>query len=199
MKRWRPLLWFGAVVLFEMVKRRMQKSMGPFTLQQFTVALKPVADAVEKETGIKASYGIAQAAHESRMGNSALSSPGAGLMIFPVNGTGPANNLFGFTAEVGTYWRTRSNPYVEMPTKEWDKASKSYITVRRPFRAYASWDLSYRDWARLMQTTHYAGALKALKGGTFEQFAQALLDAHYATDPKYKIALMGVGKSMGLA
>lgn len=155
----------------------------PKSKAEFFTLLRPVALAVERETGIKADLGMVQAAHESAYGTSGL--------------TQKARNLFGFTAELGTYWRTQGKAFIEMPTTEW-KAAGAYKTTR-PFRSYASWDESYRDWARLMQTPHYSKALPLAKAGNLKGFAAALQAAGYATDPSYAVKLEGVARAAGLA
>ena len=178
-------------------------------LNDFLDRLYPVAKQVQKEIGLNAVLGMGEAAHESNYGLSKLSDPSAILAVITDDSKGAAgiqqraaNNLFGFTAEPGTYWRTQKLPYVLMPTNEWrpkkdgngnvlkdskgNPISETYKTTR-PFRAYASWEESYRDWARLMQTDRYnkAGALDALKTGNTIAFADALNKAGYATDPFY--------------
>ena len=189
-----------------------QKSKGKSLLGSRTVSasadfvkkLWPIAKAYENQTGIKAFLGMAEASEESNYGLSQLASPPRTL---GTPGTGGGNNLFGITAEPGTYWRDQGHPYVEMPTHEWLKnepgspyydASKpegSIIKVAmvRPFRAYPSWAASYADWGRLMQTQHYvdAGALAALKSGNPQEFGAALNRAGYASDPNYGLKVEG--------
>lgn len=161
-------------------------------IQQFLATLKPIADKVEEETGAAGVIGMAEASDESAWGVSQLADPNARLTILPAGTTGPANNIFGFTAEEGTYWRKQNRPYVLMPTKEYvqdpdNPGQKKIVTVNRPFRAYSNWDESYRDWVRLMQTTHYvqAGAWDALQAGDAQAFGAALNRAGYATNPNY--------------
>ena len=168
-----------AVVLFMANEKKSRKR----SKAEFFTLLRPVARAVESETGIKADIGMLQAAHESAFGNSGL--------------TKKANNLFGFTAELGTYWRTRKLPFVLMPTSEYLKGK--WVRVERPFRAYTSWEDSYRDWARLMQTRRYPEALAAARAGNLNAFAEALYRAGYATDPGYAAKLQGLARSTGLA
>lgn len=165
-------------------------------VKNFKEKLGPIAAKVEAETGIKAKLGMGQAAHESAYGTSLLSRPDAVLTIMRDNvqgpSKGPANNLFGFTAEPPTYWRKQGRPFVSMNTHEYKAGAR--ITLERPFRAYQSWEESYRDWARLMQTEHYvkAGALDALKAGDSAAFAKAMGKAGYATDPNYEAKIARV-------
>lgn len=170
-------------------------------MDSFKKALGPVAAAVERETGIKATIGLGQAAHESAYGASGLSSPASRLNVIDNTGkvlrVGPANNFFGFTAETGTYWRSQNRPFVNMPTTEW-KNGLAYKTTR-PFRAYATPEESYRDWARLMQTEAYtkAGAPAALRAGDIGAFAEAMTKIGYATDPKYAAKITRIISTIG--
>lgn len=194
--------------------------------------LRPIAAKVEREggtapggyavpAGIRADPGVIQSAHESAWGGSGLSSPASRLEILNKDGlvrVGPANNLFGFTAELGTYWRSRNLPFVIMDTHEWvepakvlttdvvveqlnPKTGKVKVRRKRPFRAYDSWEASYLDWARLMHTDHYvkAGALDALRRGDLKGHAAAMARAGYATDPNYAASLERVGREISLA
>ncbi len=170
-------------------------------MDTFKKTLSPVAQAVERETGFKATLGLGQAAHESAYGSSGLSSAVSSLNVIDNDGkilrVGPANNFFGFTAELGTYWRSQNKPFVLMPTTEW-KNGLAYKTTR-PFRAYATPEESYRDWARLMQTDGYvkAGAPAALKAGDIAAFAEAMKKIGYATDPTYAQKITRVISSIG--
>lgn len=179
------LLVLSGFAAYIIVMQRNQASSAsvPTSKAEFFTRLRPIASAVEAETGIKADLGMTQAAHESAYGTSQL--------------TQKSNNLFGFTAELGTYWRTQGRPYVEIPTTEYAAGGQSKLT--RPFRAYASWEESYRDWARLMQTPHYANALSAARRGDLKGFATALQSAGYATDPLYAAKLESVARAGGLA
>lgn len=204
----RPLLVLMLLVMLRKLTNESGRTiLGSRTmevLKRFKDRLGGVAKAVQKESGISADLGLGQAAHESANGDSALASPNASLDILNSKGLirkGPAHNYFGFTAELGTYWRSQDRPFVMMETSEWvekplptDKVltgpnSNGLYHVRRvrPFRAYASPEESYRDWARLMQTPNYvnAGVLDALKRNDSQGFGAALLRAKYATDPKY--------------
>ena len=205
-KKYRPLLILGALLAYQAWKMYKGTAvLGTRTseaMQTFKDKLTPIAQQVEKELGISAKIGMTQAAHESGYGSSQLSRNDVSLTIKPGGRLGPANNLFGFTAEPATYWRKQNLEYVEMPTTEWKKDAAtgkavSYKTVR-PFRAYQSWELSYRDWARLMQTQHYvdAGGLAALKAGNIDAFAIAMNKAGYATDPNYGAKLVKVSQAM---
>lgn len=215
LKPWTPWI-IGAAVLLVLYLNELEQTAGAgssedhpmqgFTKQTFVAKLQPIANQVEQETGIKAVLGIAQAAHESAWGNSLLAN---GQLEDGATGQPRyANNLFGFTADVGTYWRSQGQPFVNAVTHEWvdqlgpgmtlvkqDPSGKLYVEMRRPFRAYDGWEQSYRDWARLMQTKHYvdAGVLDALRSGDLQAWSAAIDRAKYATDPRYGSEVAGVG------
>lgn len=179
-------------------------------IKDFTDALNPTATAVENETGISARLGIIQAALESGYGGSDLSRPTAKLTVLPSNVVGPAYNIFGF--KCGDAWLKAGKPYVLVPTTDYYAVGQKMpngeiATVPNqalkwpaPFRAYASWDESYRDWARLMQTSGYVadGALAALQADDLSQFGVAL-SKRYAPNQNYGDRLASRADAMGLA
>lgn len=125
------------------------------------------ARAVEAETGLPASFILAQAAHESGWGR---------REIRHADGAS-ANNLFGIKAGPG--WK---GAVAEVTTTEYVGGEPRRMTQR--FRAYASAEESFRDFARLMQgNARYRQVLAS--GGNAERYAQALQSAGYATDPDY--------------
>lgn len=139
--------------------------------QKFAEKIRPAALAIEAETGIPWSFAMIQAGHESRWGESRL--------------TVEANNLFGVTGES---WAKAGKPVYFITTKEFAK-DKSWYEVKRPFRKYASWEESLRDWASLL-VRRYPQAVDAAKAGNFSGFAQCLQEGGYATDPKYATKLV---------
>lgn len=176
----------------------------------FRRKLGPIAAAVEAELGIKARVGLIQSALESSWGASYL--------------TVKANNLFGFT---GDSWKAAGRPIYEIQTKEYEiqqfanaaqipagsqvvevhvdtkdprnnhVKAKVPVMIVRPFRSYASWDDSYRDWARLISSTpRYKKALAAARSGDVAAFAAEIQAAGYATDPNYGAKLLAVAKSI---
>lgn len=179
-------------------------------IDAFTAQLGPIADQVESETGISARLGQVQAALESSYGSSALSRPDAQLTILPAGVVGPAYNIFGF--KCGDAWLKAGNPYVLVPTVDYYKkgqkmpdgniatADNQPLKWPAPFRAYASWEMSYRDWARLMQIPTYVndGSLAALKADDLKQFGAAL-GIHYAPNQNYAQRIADRAAEMGLA
>ena len=152
------------------------------------------ARAAEAQTGIPASFMVAQAAHESGWGRRDIR-----------NADGSSsNNLFGIKA--GANW---TGPVAEVMTTEYvgGKAQK----VMAKFRSYESTDASFRDYAKLMKDSpRYAGVVGSfavtkaapkqtdgIQLATYNptsasssdanaaKFARGLQQAGYATDPAY--------------
>lgn len=124
------------------------------------------ARAAEAQTGIPATFMIAQAAHETGWGRKE---------IRHADGS-PAYNLFGIKAGAG--WK---GPVAEITTTEFVDGRAHKVVAR--FRAYASHAESFADYARLMKNSpRYAAVTQA---DTPREFAQGLQNAGYATDPAY--------------
>ena len=125
------------------------------------------AAGAEAETGIPAAFMVAQAAHESGWGKREIRN---------ADGTS-ANNLFGIKA--GAAWKGKVATV--MTTEVVDGQPRK---VMAKFRAYASYDESFRDYAQLMKNNpRYAKVVAA--GNSAQGFAQGLQRAGYATDPAY--------------
>lgn len=150
------------------------KTMANFEQRkQFKKTMEPIANAIEREFGIKPVITITQSAHESNWGKSEL--------------TKKANNLFGFTK--GSW----IGDTINMPTREY--IAGQWITVARPFRAYESWYDSVKNWAEIISSaSRYSEAYKFAKIGDLKSFAVAVAKGGYATDPKYAQKLIGVAK-----
>lgn len=126
---------------------------------------------IEKETGIPASYMVGQAGHETGWGQ------------FEIKGRGgkPSYNLFGIKA--GPNWK---GPVAEVTTTEYVNGVAEKKVAK--FRAYGSYDESFRDYARLItQSPRYAQASQ--QTGSAMAFASSLQKAGYATDPNYATKL----------
>ena len=125
------------------------------------------AAGAEAETGIPATFMVAQAAHESGWGRREIKN---------ADGTS-AHNLFGIKAGAG--WTGKVTQV--MTTEVIDGEPRK---VMAKFRAYASYDESFRDYANLMKNNpRYAKVVAA--GNNAQGFAQGLQRAGYATDPAY--------------
>ena len=132
------------------------------------------ARAAEALSGIPAAFTVAQAAHESAWGQREIKNADGST----------SHNLFGIKAGAG--W---SGPVAEITTTEWIGGEPQKVTAK--FRAYASYDEAFRDYARLMKDSpRYAGAVAQAtsapaSAASAHGFAAALQRAGYATDPAY--------------
>lgn len=129
------------------------------------------ANRIEQQTGIPAAYLIGQAGHETGWGQHQIKLP---------NGQS-ANNLFGIKA--GASWK---GPVAEVTTTEYVNGVAEKRVAR--FRAYASVEASFSDYARLItESPRYAQV--ARQTGSAAAFASSLQQAGYATDPQYAAKL----------
>ncbi len=125
------------------------------------------ARAAERQTGIPASFMVAQAALETGWGRKEINH---------ADGS-PSYNLFGIKAGPG--WR---GPVAEVTTTEFIGGKPQKVVAR--FRAYGSHAESFADYARLMKDSpRYQPVLAA--AGSATGFAEGLQKAGYATDPAY--------------
>jgi flagellar protein FlgJ len=139
-----------------------EKGAAGFVQQHTDAAAK-----AESATGIPAAFMIAQAAHETGWGRKE---------IRHADGT-PAHNLFGIKA--GANW---NGPVAEVTTTEYIGGVARKVTAK--FRAYASYEESFADYARLMKDSpRYAPVVAS--AGNASAFAHGLQKAGYATDPAY--------------
>jgi peptidoglycan hydrolase FlgJ len=135
--------------------------------EQFLRLHQQSAAGAEAETGIPAAFMVAQAAHESGWGRREIKN---------ADGSS-AHNLFGIKA--GASWSGQTT--VVATTEVVDGQPRK---VMAKFRAYASYDESFRDYAQLMKANpRYANVVAA--GNNAQGFAQGLQRAGYATDPAY--------------
>ena len=122
---------------------------------------------VAAESGIPASFMLGQAGHETGWGRHEIRSRGGA----------PSHNLFGIKA--GGDWKGRTT---DVTTTEY-VGGKPHKTVAK-FRAYDSYDESFRDYARLINDNpRYATARQ--KTSSAQAYAVELKRAGYATDPAY--------------
>ena len=129
------------------------------------------ARAAEAQTGIPASFMVAQAAHESGWGRHEIKNADGSTSF----------NVFGIKAGPG--WTGR---VAEVTTTEFIDGTARKVTAK--FRAYDSYEASFNDYARLMKDSPRYGRVvaDASAGATGAAgFAQGLQRAGYATDPAY--------------
>ncbi|MDP9044030.1 MAG: flagellar assembly peptidoglycan hydrolase FlgJ [Pseudomonadota bacterium] len=132
------------------------------------------AAGAEAQTGIPAAFMVAQAAHESGWGRHEIRN---------ADGSN-SHNLFGIKA--GANWKGKTATAVT--TEVVDGAPRKVVAR---FRAYSSYDESFRDYANLMKDNpRYAKVVAA--GSSPQAFAQGLQRAGYATDPAYAAKLTRV-------
>lgn len=136
-------------------------------VQDFIVKHDSAAKSAQAATGIPASFMIAQAAHESGWGKREI-----------LNKDGSSsNNIFGIKA--GANW---TGKVAEVTTTEYIDGKPQRVTAK--FRAYASHEEAFKDYANLLTKNDRYRDVVA-KSGTAEGFARGLQKAGYATDPEY--------------
>jgi flagellar protein FlgJ len=132
------------------------------------------AIAAAAQSGIPAAFMIGQAAHETGWGRHE---------IRRADGSS-SHNLFGIKAGAG--W---TGPVAEVTTTEYVLGEPQKVTAK--FRAYASNEESFRDYARMLKDSpRYAGVVAQAvqapaSAASAAGFAQGLQRAGYATDPAY--------------
>ena len=133
--------------------------------QQFIERLVPHAQELQDGYGVLPSIILGQAILESNWGKSTLASK--------------YNNLFGIKA----YGDQKK---VSLETKEF--VNEKWITIQGDFKVYDSWEQSMDDHTQLfVQGVDWNPALyeKVITATNYQEAAQALQDAGYATDPGY--------------
>jgi flagellar protein FlgJ len=143
----------------------------PASAQEFVALHTEAAKKAEGASGIPASFMVAQAAHETGWGKK---------HIRMADGSN-SFNLFGIKAGAG--WKGATT---EVVTTEYVNGEPRKLSQR--FRAYSSYDESFADYARLMQTSpRYQNVMSDLvaHAGDGKHFAMGLQRAGYATDPAY--------------
>lgn len=144
------------------------------TPEEFISALLPAAKESCAESGIPASFTVADAALESGWGAHC-----------------PGYNLFGVKA--GNGWR---GAVTTQRTREYVGGYPEIIVAK--FRAYDTWLDSIRDHAAFIKgNQRYRLALTGKRDGI--DFAQQIAIAGYATDPNYagKVAAIIVKHNLG--
>jgi len=125
------------------------------------------AKAAEAETGIPATFMVAQAAHESGWGRHEIRNADGSTSF----------NLFGIKA--GSDWK---GPTTTVTTTEVVNGQPRKVQAK--FRAYESYEESFKDYARLMKDNPRYSKVVA-SGSSAQGFASGLQRAGYATDPEY--------------
>jgi flagellar protein FlgJ len=134
--------------------------------KDFVNRVWPHAVQASKATGIPPQFLVAQSALESGWGKSEIRNPDGS----------PSFNLFGIKA--GKSW---TGSTVEAKTSEYIDGEPRQVVAR--FRAYGSYEESFRDYAALLRSSPRYGDVIGSQDGT--EFARRLQQAGYATDPMY--------------
>lgn len=154
----------------------------PASAKEFVNRVWPQAVEASRSTGIPPQFVVAHAALESGWGRSEIR-----------NADGSSShNLFGIKA--GKNW---SGPTVDAVTTEYVDGQPQQSVGR--FRAYASYDEAFRDYAGLLRSNpRYSGVIGSQDGA---EFAKGLQRAGYATDPAYadKLTRIISGPSLRMA
>jgi flagellar protein FlgJ len=133
------------------------------------------ASKIEKTSGIPASYMLGQAGHET----------GWGKFEIKQKGGAPSFNLFGIKAGAG--W---TGKVAEVTTTEYVNGVAEKKVAK--FRAYDSYEDSFKDYARMISDSPRYAKVKAqvqTGAGSAHAFASGLQKAGYATDPEYAAKL----------
>jgi flagellar protein FlgJ len=140
---------------------------APVSAGEFVARHTEAARRAETATGIPATFMVAQAAHETGWGRKEIRMADGSNSF----------NLFGIKASAD--WK---GPVARITTTEFvgGQPKKTLQT----FRAYSSYQESFADYARLMQTSPRYRDVVA-QAGDARGFAQGLQRAGYATDPAY--------------
>jgi peptidoglycan hydrolase FlgJ len=142
----------------------------------FVEKVSAEAKTVAAQTGLPAEYMVGQAALESGWGRSEIKA---------ADGT-QSFNLFGIKA--GRNWTGKT---IEVTTTEYINGAPQKVKAK--FRAYDSYAEGFADYAKLIQNNpRYAGVRQA---GSATEFARALQQGGYATDPAYAQKLAGTIQS----
>ena len=128
---------------------------------------RATAERVAQDSGIPASFMLGQAGHETGWGKGEIRHKDGSA----------AYNLFGIKA--GKNW---TGKVAEVTTTEYINGVARKVTAK--FRAYDSYEDSFRDYARLINDNpRYEKARE--KVGSAVAYATELQKAGYATDPEY--------------
>ncbi|MDE2418587.1 MAG: flagellar assembly peptidoglycan hydrolase FlgJ [Burkholderiales bacterium] len=130
-----------------------------------------IASKVEQSSGIPASFMLGQAGHET----------GWGKFEIKHKGGAPSFNLFGIKAGAG--W---TGKVAEVTTTEYVNGVAQKKIAK--FRAYDSYEDSFKDYANLISGSPRYAKAKAQTGSAYA-FANGLQKAGYATDPDYAAKL----------
>ena len=140
---------------------------SPKGLDAFVQHHRATAERVAQDSGIPASFMLGQAGHETGWGKGEIRHKDGSA----------AYNLFGIKA--GKSW---TGKVAEVTTTEYINGVARKVTAK--FRAYDSYEDSFRDYARLINDNPRYEKARG-KVGSAVAYATELQKAGYATDPEY--------------
>lgn len=138
----------------------------PASAREFVGRVWPHAVEASRSTGVPPQFLVAHSALESGWGRSEIRRPDGSS----------SHNLFGIKA--GKSW---TGPTAEATTTEYVDGQPRQSVER--FRAYASYEEAFRDYASLLRNNARYSAVIGSQDGT--EFARRMQQAGYATDPMY--------------
>jgi peptidoglycan hydrolase FlgJ len=147
--------------------------------RDFVAKIWPQAVEAAAATGMPAQFIVAQAALETGWGKAEIKRPDGSSSY----------NLFGIKA--GASWQGDS---VEVATTEYVNGKP--VATNEKFRAYGSYAEAFADYATLLRDKpRFSGVLESADG---MDFAEAMQQSGYATDPMYGAKLLRIiqGKTL---
>lgn len=168
--------------------------------QQFLDYLVQAAVRTENKLLIPAEVTVLQGIHESGWGSSKLAREG--------------KNLYGIKDQAKDSW---TGPFILM--KGWEILKGKRVEAVMKWRKYETWDASTEDHAqffyankRYAKAIGWAKSIANVRAGSFHQtviekgeapvlwldFAKAIHEAGYATDPKYVDKLIAIDQAYGI-
>ena len=155
---------------------------GPKGREDFVKHHHAAAARVAQDSGIPASFMLGQAGHETGWGKSEIRNKDGSNSF----------NLFGIKAGKG--W---TGKVAEVTTTEYVNGQPRKVTAR--FRAYDSYEDSFKDYARLINDNPRYEKARA-KTHSAVAYAAELQKAGYATDPQYATKLSrAIQSTVGVA
>ncbi len=140
---------------------------SPQGLNDFVRSHAGAAERVAQASGIPAAYMLGQAGHETGWGKSEIRNADGSNSF----------NLFGIKAGKG--W---TGKVAEITTTEYIDGVPRKVVAK--FRAYGSFEESFRDYAQLINNSPRYEKARA-QTGSAQAYASELQKAGYATDPQY--------------
>lgn len=150
-----------------------QQVHAPKGRDNFVLHHSAAAERVAQTSGIPASFMLGQAGHETGWGKAEIRNADGSNSF----------NLFGIKAGKG--W---TGKVAEITTTEYINGAPRKVVAK--FRAYDSYEDSFRDYAKLINNSPRYEQARAQVGSAVA-YASALQKAGYATDPQYARKLSG--------